>query len=71
MQSIVVTAKRKGDWRGALIVDSVFQDALVSEDPVIMVEDAIVEFLEQDLPEGSTFSINLVIQPAGEKTSGS
>lgn len=70
MKNIVVAAKlRKGEWRAALIVDNEFQDSFSGTILSDIIEAAIDPFLidaEDNLLDGSSVSVNVVIQPKTE-----
>lgn len=70
MKNIVVAARKRGDkWRGALIVDNEFQDALVEESLTDVVLGAIAGVLSAEYPEGQEFNISVNIRNSKEQQS--
>ncbi len=67
-QTVVVARKRQGEWRGAVIVDNVFQDAFTAPDLYALLQlIPIAPFERQSAPEGTQVSINVTITPDAEK----
>ena len=70
MKSLVVAAVRKKDqWRGALIVDNEFKDALIESSVLNLVVDALGPILAAEMPEGTEVSVNLSVRQKDDKPS--
>ncbi len=64
MQNITMATKRRGnEWRGALIIDNEFQDAVIGPSLPEMVANAIGPILVQEFPEGQEIAVTIVIRP--------
>jgi hypothetical protein len=69
MTNIVVASKRRnGEWRGALIVDGEFQDALVNPSLADLVADSLAGVLAVEYPDGFEVALNVTIRKTGEKS---
>lgn len=63
MKNVTVAAvRRKGQWRGALIVDNEFKDALIEDTASGLVSSALGALLAVELPEGAEIAVNLTIR---------
>ena len=67
---IVIPLKRKGtEWQGALVLNNVFDEALIGEKLIGLVGRALAAPMNVDYPDGTDIVINVTIKvPDGSKS---
>ena len=63
MEIVVATKYKNHEWRGALIIDNKFQDALVASSLPDMIAKALGPVLSQVFQDGQEIGVNVSIQP--------
>jgi hypothetical protein len=57
----LVAKLRDEEWRAATILDNVFQDANVNSSLANVIGEALGPTMSQEFPEGTTFSLTVVV----------
>lgn len=69
---VQIVAKKSNEWRGAVIVDGEFQDALLHPDLTVMVQRILMPLLEAAQSDARMVNImvNITGAPKADKSSG-